>query len=720
MVTQYFVRIPDKTRIRFLSLILSYHQSGLLGIDTCNFRNVAFRFQPRNPDITVSGNRGIVERNLRKTTFHFRTHCLRILSKADWRRNPCYKIRNCPSFSICAKYLLLSKIQTILEKDNIPRILSHNLSILRIDDSLNNIFISVIVIVHLKKSQIMMSLKRKFPEVPHVAHKRKCCNVDEGVVYEKEPGEEGEEERDGSALLNFDCWVLIADFVHPDDVWHFAMTCSTLYDATRRAQRLLFPPYKLSPYRRKEWKQKRLEYAIQMGNMKFLKWAFQKKYRLTKQVCASAARYGQLRVIQWAREKGCAWDRTTCENAALGGYLNVIQWAHQRGCPLSRETCMNAIECNSLEILEWLIRNKSPISYTNSLEYACQMGTVDILKLLVANCSNPQLKREMVRLTYTAVRYGHLPVLQYFYSLECFRGRQENSRNYKFYPHSFAVKGMLEKVIWHEVSPSSYVTVHMPVVQWYFENNIAGIRSRSLQECSLAAQTGKLKIIQYLSSRRNEGLFSECHMDTITKEAARHGHLHILQWMNSAGLLCNFDDVALQGALHLHILQWIKKTGIRWNVHAVLRKVVTEVATATFSSPFSCALVPMWKILSWIISNYDTKHCHLNLGDVREVFWKAASGHEMIITCQIMYQILSWIISNYEATDCVPPNLILEQIGNGPLMNWFARHNLLFLHHDVHALIDRILRSCRYSYPYKRKLVEWIANQYAEFQHSQK
>ena len=78
---------------------------------------------------------------------------------------------------------------------------------------------------------------------------------------------------------------------------------------------------------------------------------------------------------------------------------------------------------------------------------------------------------------------------------------------------------------------------------------------------SLAARGGKLDVLNAIHSEGHEitGLHL-CH------EAAKEGHLEILQWLRSIG--CNWNSntcsaAALNG--HLEVLKWARANGCNWN-----------------------------------------------------------------------------------------------------------------------------------------------------------
>ncbi len=80
-----------------------------------------------------------------------------------------------------------------------------------------------------------------------------------------------------------------------------------------------------------------------------------------------------------------------------------------------------------------------------------------------------------------------------------------------------------------------------------------------------AARGGHLKVLQWA---RNQ--YFPCNTREICCLAARGGHLEVLQWATSLGFPCNALLTVLTcahaaGGGHLEVLQWLRSQGCRWN-----------------------------------------------------------------------------------------------------------------------------------------------------------
>jgi hypothetical protein len=102
---------------------------------------------------------------------------------------------------------------------------------------------------------------------------------------------------------------------------------------------------------------------------------------------------------------------------------------------------------------------------------------------------------------------------------------------------------------------------HFLLLQWMrTPNDRWGQCPWSRNTCTTAAKNGHLNILQW--ARANS-----CGWNTMTCSlAARNGHFHILQWARAYG--CDWNswtcaEAALNG--HLHVLQWARANGCGWD-----------------------------------------------------------------------------------------------------------------------------------------------------------
>jgi len=93
-------------------------------------------------------------------------------------------------------------------------------------------------------------------------------------------------------------------------------------------------------------------------------------------------------------------------------------------------------------------------------------------------------------------------------------------------------------------------------------NNIFGDLSR------LAVRNGKLDMLKWLIT--NNGNEFPKDIAWCTREAARGGHLHILEWFKEKGHILLFNENVLLSAVrgnHLHILRWLREQGCSFGAH---------------------------------------------------------------------------------------------------------------------------------------------------------
>jgi len=82
---------------------------------------------------------------------------------------------------------------------------------------------------------------------------------------------------------------------------------------------------------------------------------------------------------------------------------------------------------------------------------------------------------------------------------------------------------------------------------------------------SNAAESGKLDVIKWFD-KKDLGNLDNIDKSVCAKEAARHGHLHILQWLKEEKdlqLVSSFYDFAIDGG-QLHVMKWLREQSCPW------------------------------------------------------------------------------------------------------------------------------------------------------------
>ncbi len=88
-------------------------------------------------------------------------------------------------------------------------------------------------------------------------------------------------------------------------------------------------------------------YAVELGNLRCLKYCFKKGFIQSYHICLRAAMFGNLKCLKYAHKKNCPWDESVCACAARGGYLQCLIYAYTNGCSWDMSTCTNAVVSNS-------------------------------------------------------------------------------------------------------------------------------------------------------------------------------------------------------------------------------------------------------------------------------------------------------------------------------------------------------------------------------------
>ena len=114
------------------------------------------------------------------------------------------------------------------------------------------------------------------------------------------------------------------------------------------------------------WDEYTCRVAAHGGRLDVLKYLRSQGCPWNRWTCAYAAEGGRLEVLKWLRSQGCPWDESTCSYAAYGGQLHVLKWARAAGCPWSEYTCSNAAQKGHLDTLKWLRSQNPPCPWSKS------------------------------------------------------------------------------------------------------------------------------------------------------------------------------------------------------------------------------------------------------------------------------------------------------------------------------------------------------------------
>ena len=212
------------------------------------------------------------------------------------------------------------------------------------------------------------------------------------------------------AELPRDIWQKIVDeYLHPNDMFAFAMTCKFFRDTTKdlgkkmetnlKARRLLelrksgkMASHSLDWFGyawgyRAVSEGNLVNYAAFQGSAEVLRWLMEEKdwelnedtgwwagmggsvevlehllergYEFDMMACSGAARGGCLEALKFLRglDPPCPWNKGTCAYAVQGGHLDVLKWARSQDppCPWERDDCRErARRYGHLHIVRWI------------------------------------------------------------------------------------------------------------------------------------------------------------------------------------------------------------------------------------------------------------------------------------------------------------------------------------------------------------------------------
>jgi hypothetical protein len=332
-------------------------------------------------------------------------------------------------------------------------------------------------------------------------------------------------------------------------------------------------------------------------------------------LCATAARSGDVALLARLRADGCVWDAATAEAAAEGGHLTALQWARGAGCFWDRRTFNAAARRGDLAMLEWAVQAGSacygrptpfdaaaPASF-NALGAAAEAagaGQLAVLKWIRA-LGHPWT----VSMFEAAAQGGHVAVFAWAHDISgplCLYGDAlvceaaargghvavlEWARRHgvKFPMRSTmctaaAAKGHLGTLEWLRRHGSPWdadtCTVAMrgrhhdlarwavsngcPISRSIFDLPVGWLLDAPLSEadratardhmCEAAARDGDLPLLQRL-----RGL--DYPWGKTMTEAARGGHLEIVQWVYAESMIVMHTDIICAAIHHHDVVEWV-------------------------------------------------------------------------------------------------------------------------------------------------------------------
>ncbi|GBF93561.1 hypothetical protein Rsub_06281 [Raphidocelis subcapitata] len=349
--------------------------------------------------------------------------------------------------------------------------------------------------------------------------------------------------------------------------------------------------------------------AAGAGHLAVLEWARaqQPPCPWDKATCSASAEGGHLAVLQWARAQRppCPWDEATCIEAARGGHLAVLQWARAREppCPWDEETCFAAARGGHLAVIQWLRAQQPPCPWSARImppttraaarAHAAAAVTAALPNDLLARiCSFlpsgdaittvPRLNKAWA--AAAAPRVAELRKVARALREEALRTPWLGGWDYA----TLSVPLWALQEAWPQLTggrrklATARAAFHgdLATLRWALPQRdddgwlhcaaaAAGDQLEALQcaralgcgwgsnVCGQAARSGHLAVLQWLRAQQ-----PPCHWDSVTcTDAAGDGHLAVLQWLRAQQPPCPWSDLtcreAAQGG-HLAVLQWAR------------------------------------------------------------------------------------------------------------------------------------------------------------------
>lgn len=280
-------------------------------------------------------------------------------------------------------------------------------------------------------------------------------------------------------------------------------------------------------------------------------------YSTCKEVWASLPE--EVRV--WSSSKTCVMDSET-----------VMQWFLNQGCFPSKDLLSDAASTGNLKILEVCRRNGVELSNL-LMSTAAQNGRVDVLEWLYENEELEEGLEECMLVDFSAEMAcvsGYLGVVKWMHSKGCIWNNYRCAR-------AAATGGHLELLKW------------LRWEDWEFDDSLG----RTLVGCGL--QCGHLEVLKFVYDEGFETTFVPgCSMDSAVKRghleclkfvearfcsldyhrcavvAARHCQIEVLSWLRleilgSTAAFSNLDDAICEEAAsrgHVGVLKFVKSSGL--------------------------------------------------------------------------------------------------------------------------------------------------------------
>ncbi|KAE8990672.1 hypothetical protein PR001_g20542 [Phytophthora rubi] len=341
------------------------------------------------------------------------------------------------------------------------------------------------------------------------------------------------------------------------------------------------------------------------------------------------------------------------EVVAMKGYLPMLQWLMKEGFP--DENHRVPLPSKHLDVIKWLVESGMECGDGDAFANACGEGPMPVVWWLADHLRARSIVLDSETAQYaleSAAEYGRLELVKWL--LECDIGKDST-----WAIHVAASNGHLEAAKYlhsqgltgcmHETLANAAKSGHLDVVKWLWtefgdDSNVDllclhGKRGEFVSRASPlsgdmydAASNGHLAVIQYLHTvalalagkKRKRGEESRhpryIEMDSVVTEAARNGHLDVVEWVCLNTTVESTEDAMVCAASggHLPVMQWL---------HANRSE---ECGTVVMDEAAGCGNL---SVLKWAFTNRsDDEECSTYALDCA-----ARSGH---------LHVLRWLVNN--------------------------------------------------------------------------
>jgi hypothetical protein len=325
-----------------------------------------------------------------------------------------------------------------------------------------------------------------------------------------------------------------------------------------------------------------------------LEWALTIGCDLYEAVFDAAAENGRVKALKWLKNQGCPWEISIWESSVLSKNKDALVWLLENFLGIfDNQKCLQAAAtAGNLEALKILLVRNPVAQDSEVLDIAVLGGHTEMIDwLLIDQVWNftPSTTMntcmagnfELLKRAYAsgcalykpcfanAALGGHFEILKWLEEHNCPRSTYAAAEAAAKGGHLDILKWLIEKEFtWSSATTTAaIVNGHLDILKWSFAHGCPMDFDTALSD---AARNGHIHILDWLW----ENFRSFCSTSLVFFNAAEKGHLEALRWAKRH--FCSWDQLVLRRAAffgHLDALKWMKRNGIAWK-----GKIPREVA----------------------------------------------------------------------------------------------------------------------------------------------